>query len=156
MNKVTPEIIATITDLLRDTMPVVGGLECAMACSDAAGCNWVAFKDIMSTHSIEEILPKNLMDKYPSVDFNLAIVTKDPVTKEYFIFLPDMPHLTKNIVTALELSGSNKSKRKLKYGKCPMHIKLVEEIWLETGGATGQLHETKLTITHFKKMLIRG
>ena len=46
-------------------MPVFG-LECEMETSDAAGCNWVSF-NTMSTHTIEDILPKALMEKYPSM-----------------------------------------------------------------------------------------
>ena len=41
------------------------------------------------------------------------------------------------------------SKRSIKLGKCPTNIKMTEVIWLETGGATGQFHSTKLTIYHF-------
>ena len=62
-----------------------------------------------------------------------------------------MPHLTKNIVTALELSSSKYSKRSIKYGKCPVNMKMIEAIWMRTGGATGQFHETKLTVYHFEK-----
>ena len=94
INKVTPEIIATTTELLRDTM-LVHDLQCAMATSDAAGCNWVAFKDILSTHTIRDILSNELLDEYPKIDFDLMTVAQDPVTEEYFIFLPDMPHLSK-------------------------------------------------------------
>ncbi|KAL7533595.1 hypothetical protein ACHAXR_005333 [Thalassiosira sp. AJA248-18] len=138
------------TEMLPDTMPIYG-LECAMEVSDAAGCNWVAFKDTMSTHSISDVLPKDTTDKYPAIDFDIMCVTKDPVTDEWFIFLPDMPHLTKNIVTALELSSKKKSKRNIKYGLCPCNLLMAENIWLETGGVTGQMHETKLTIRHFDK-----
>jgi len=88
-----------------------------METSDAVGCNCVSFKT-MFTHNIEDILPKDLVDKYPGIDFKLACVKQDDVTKQSFIFLPDMPHLTENIATALELSSSKSSKRNMKYGKC--------------------------------------
>ena len=150
VNKVTPEIITAVTDLLRDTMPIFG-FNCAMAVSDAAGCNWVSFKDTMSTHSISDVLPTELMDKYPDIDFDVMCVTKDPHTEDFFIFLPDMPHLTKNIVTALELSSNKTSKRNIKYGRCPVNLKMGEHIWLETDGGSGQFHPTKLTVYHFDK-----
>lgn len=150
VDKVTPEVIATITELLRDTIPVYD-LECAMGVSDAAGCNWVAFKDILSSQTIRTILPQSILDDYPDIDFDVMTVSQDPVTGEYFIFLPDMPHLSKNIVTALELSSSKKSKRSIKFGKCPTNMKMAEDIWLETDGATGQFHPTKLSIYHFDK-----
>ena len=136
--------------MLRTVM-AIHGLECVMKVADAAGCNWVAMQDIMATHMISDILPKDLMSKYPDIDFDVKIVDKDDVTGEYFIFLPDMPHLTKNIVTALELSSSKFSKRSIKYGKCPIEMKMIEVVWLKTGGATGQFHETKLTVYHFEK-----
>ncbi|KAL9182387.1 hypothetical protein ACHAXT_013039 [Thalassiosira profunda] len=150
VNKVTPEIITEITEILGDTMPV-NGLECVMETSDAAGCNWVAFKDIMATHSIHDVLPAELMAEYPEIDFDIMCVCQDPDSKEFFLFLPDMPHLTKNIVTAIELSANKTAKRDIKYGKCPVNLGMIEEIWLETGGATGQFHDTKLTIRHFAK-----
>ena len=150
INKVTPEIITTVTELLRDTMPVFG-FECRFATSDAAGCNWVSFKDTMSTHTIRDVPPQELMDKHPDIDFDIYCVTKDLVTNEWFIFVPDMPHLTKNIVTALELSSTKTSKRYILFGKCPVNMKLIEDIWLELHGASGQLQETKLTIRHFDK-----
>jgi len=30
-------------------------------------------------------------------------------------------------------------------------MRMIEDIWLETDGATGQFHETKLTMRHFNK-----
>ena len=131
-------------------MPV-HDLECAMATVDAAGYNWIAFKDILPTHTIHDILLKDLLDEYPNIDFDVMTVAQDPVTKEYCIFLPDMPHLSKNIVTAIELPSSKTSKRDIKSGRCPKNMKMAEDIWLETGGATGQFHVMKLTIYHFDK-----
>jgi len=71
----------------------------------------------MSTDTIADILPKDLVDKNPGIHFKLACVNQDDVTKQYFIFLPDMSNLTKNIATALELSSSKSSKRNTKYRK---------------------------------------
>ena len=50
---------------------------------------------------------------------------KDPVTMQWCIFIPDMPYLTKNIVTCLELSSSQKSKQKLRMGKVPMSLNMI-------------------------------
>lgn len=71
--------------------------------------------------------------------------------KQWIIFIPDMPHLTKNIVTCLELSLSSRSKQNLKYGKVPMNMWMIQEIWMKCGGASGQLESTKLTAEHFEK-----
>ena len=87
IEKVTLEIITKIIELLRDTMSVFG-LEYTIETLDAAGCNWVSF-NTMSTHTLEDILPKALVEKYPSIEFKLDCVTKDDVTKSYFIFVPD-------------------------------------------------------------------
>ena len=106
IEKVTPEIIATVQELLMDTLPIYG-LSINFGTSDAAGCNWVGFNSI-STHKLSDILPKSLQDIDPSIDYDLAIVYRDEITNEYTIFIPDMPHLSKNIVTALELSGVKK------------------------------------------------
>ena len=150
IEKVTPQIIVSITELLTTAMSI-HGLECCAETSDAAGCNWVAAKDIMSTNTIEDVLPQALMDKYPDIDFKIMIVSFDEVTGQWFFFIPDMPHLTKNIVTTIEKSSTKSSKRNIKYGKCFINLQLIELVWLATGGATGQFHETKLSVYHFDK-----
>jgi hypothetical protein len=76
-----------------------------MASSDAAGCNWVLFGDTLSTHTFCDALPQQIFDEYPIIDYNVRCLTKDPVTGKSFFFVPYMPHLTKNIVTCLELSS---------------------------------------------------
>ena len=41
---------------------------CAM--SDAAGCNWVLYCDTLSMHTFCDALPHEILDKYPTVDFD--------------------------------------------------------------------------------------
>ena len=41
------------------------------ATSDAAGCNWVSYRDTLSTHTFCDALPHEILDKYPMVDFDL-------------------------------------------------------------------------------------
>jgi hypothetical protein len=127
------------------------GLEIGMATSDAAGCNWVSFWDTLSTHTFRDALPREILDKYPTVDFDVKCLMTNPFSKQWIVFLPDMPHLTKNIVTSLELSSSKNSKRNLMYGKVPLNMLMIEEVWLKCDGASGQLHSTKLTSRHFDK-----
>jgi hypothetical protein len=79
MNKVTPAIITSIMVLLRDTLPIFG-LEVGMATSDAAGCNWVLFQDL-AIHTFCNALPQQLMDKYPTINFDVKCLAKHPVTK---------------------------------------------------------------------------
>jgi hypothetical protein len=135
--------------MLRDTLPIYT-LKVSRGAADAAGCNWSAFKS-MSNHPISKLLPTTLTDEYKSINFDIKIVHEDPVSGTFIIFLPDMPHLIKNIVTALELSSNSKSKRDIKYGKCPLTLWLIENVWRAMGGDTCQLQETKLTIHHFHK-----
>jgi hypothetical protein len=92
-----------------------------------------------------------MLDKYPMVDFNVKCLMTDLVTNEWIEFLPDMPHLTKNIVTSLELSSSKTSKRNLMRGMVPINMQMIHEIWLKCDGASGQLQSTKLTSRHFDK-----
>jgi hypothetical protein len=105
--KVTTRVITSMIIALCDLLPMVG-LEVGMATSDAAGCNWVTYRDTLSMHTFQDALPHEMMllEKYSEVDFNVKCLMVNPVTKQWIIFLPDMPHLTKNIVTSLELSLS--------------------------------------------------
>ena len=151
VEKVTPQIVAFILRKLRDTLPIYG-VKVAFGTADAAGENWVAFNN-MADHSIKILLPSELTDadEYKSIDFEINLVHKNPVSGDYIIFLPDMPHLTKNIVTCLELSSSKSSRRSLKFGNCPVNLGMGEEVWLALGGNSRQLQETKLTSYHFDK-----
>ena len=150
MEKVTPKVVAMATEQLRNTIPIYG-LDCAGQASDAVGANWVAAREITATHSTKDILSEELMNNYPEIDFDVSIVAKDPVSEEWFVFIPDNSHLTKNVVTAIEKLSDKGSKRNIKYGKCPINLGMVEDIWFETGGATLQFHPTKLSIRHFDK-----
>jgi hypothetical protein len=150
VTKVTSGIISSIIIALRDLLPMVG-LQIGMATSDAAGCNWVSYRDTLSTHTFCDALPHEILEKYPTVDFDPKCLMTDPITNQWIVFLPDMPHLTKNIVTSLELSASKNSKHNLMYGKVPVNMGMVEEIWLKCNGASGQLQSAKLTSLHFDK-----
>ncbi len=86
-----------------------------------------------------------------TVDFGVKYLMTDPVTNEWIVFLPNMPHLTKKIVTSFELSSSKTSKRNLMKGKVPINMQMIHEIWLKCNGASGQLQSTKLTSRHFDK-----
>ena len=76
----------------------------------------------------------------------------NPFSKQWIVCLPDMPHLTKNIVTSLdELSSSKNLKRNLMYGKVPLNMQMIEEVWLKCDRASGQFQSSKLTSRHFNK-----
>lgn len=149
IEKCTPQILRSILMKLRDTLPIYS-FSVAVSAADAAGCNWAAYNS-MSNILIGAILPAFLKEKYPTINFDLSIVHKDPVSGNYIIFMPDMPHLMKNIVTALELSSDKSSKRNLKFGKCPTNLSMIECVWIALGGGSAQLQESKLTAFHFDK-----
>ncbi len=109
VKKVSASVITSMMIALREMLPMFG-LEMRMVTSDAAGCNWVLFWDTLLTSTFHDALPQQILDKYPDIDYDVRCLMKDPVTRQWCIFLPDMPHLTKNIVTCLELSSSSKSK----------------------------------------------
>ena len=104
MESVTPVVIATITEQIRQIMPVyalgtIGGT------LDAAGPNWVAAKAIITDDSTLNIIPQALKEKYPDIDFDICIIARDYVTGEVFVFIQDMPHLAKCVATSIEKSS---------------------------------------------------
>jgi len=104
------------------------GLEIGMVTSNAAGCNWVSFRDTLSTHTFRDALLCEILDKYSKVDFDVKCLMTNLFSKQWIVFFPDMPHLTKNIVTSLELSSLKNSKHNLMYGKIPLNMQMIEEV----------------------------
>ncbi len=100
----------------------------------------------LSSHTFQDALPQVMIDNYPTNDFDVKCLMTDPVTNEWIVFLPDKPHITKNIVTSLELSSSKTSKHNLVIENVPINMQMIREIWLN-----GQLQSTKLTLRHFNK-----
>jgi hypothetical protein len=133
VKKVTSGIITSVMIALRDLLPMVG-LVVGMATSNAAGCNWVSYRDTLLTHTFRDALPQEMIVKYPTVDFDVKRLMLDPVLLQWIVFLPDMCHLTKNIATFLELSLSKNSKCNLMYGKVPVNMGMVAEIWQNAMG----------------------
>ena len=81
MNKVTSGIISSVMIALRDLLPMVG-LQIGMAASDAAGCNWVLYRDTLSTHTFLDALSHEILDKYPTVDFDPKCLMTDPIMNQ--------------------------------------------------------------------------
>jgi hypothetical protein len=146
---VTLQLVASVLDRLRDTLPIYG-LHLRFATADAAGSTWKAFNS-MAEHPVSKVIPSELRGKYPLIDYAIKIIHECPVSGSLIILLPDMPHLVKCIVTSLELSSRKDSKRDLKYGKCFLNLYMVERVWRALGGGTSQLQESKLTTSHFDK-----
>ncbi len=68
MAKVTSLIITAIMISLRDLLPMVG-LAIGMATSNAAGCNWVLFWDTLSTHTIQDELPCEMVKEEHATEY---------------------------------------------------------------------------------------
>ncbi len=45
------------------------------------------------------------------------------------------------------------TKRNLNFGKAPVNLNMIEDVWMRMGGASGQLHSMKLTTQRFEKDL---
>ena len=80
VTKVTSGVITSVMIALRDLLPMFG-LEVGMATSDAAGCNWVSYRDTLSTHTYRDALPREILGMYPTVDFDVQCLMADPATK---------------------------------------------------------------------------
>jgi hypothetical protein len=139
---VTAAVITQLIIQLRDTLAMYG-LFVTMATSDAAGCNWVSYSDSLSTHTFRDALPTSILQQYPTIDYDVRCLMKCPVTGQWIMFVPDMPHLNR-----LECISS---KRRLMFGKCPVTLGLIQDIWLAMGGNSAQLQQTILTCNHFEK-----
>ena len=138
--------MASVLDRLRDTLPIYG-LRMRFATADTTGSTWKAF-DSMAEHPVSKVIPAVLREEYQTIDFLIKIIHECPVSGSYIILLPDIAHLTKCIVTALELSLRKDSKGDLKYGKCYLNLYMVSVVWHALGGGTSQLQEeTVLTQT---------
>lgn len=146
---VSASVMYRITKLCAQTLPRYN-LHVAGNVVDAAGPNWKALL-ADSTHSAKDILPRDLMNEFPSVDFGIRHISVDQLTDEPIVHIPDPMHCSKTVCTALENSSSTKSQRSLYYGQCPMSLKMVETCWLATGGGTVQMDATKLSAQHFNK-----
>ncbi len=96
-------------------------------------------------------LPREILNEYSNIDFDVKCLMTDPVAKEMTVFQSDGTHLTKKLVTYLELLSSLNSRQVLMYGNAAIKMQMRKEIWLKCDGASGQLQSTKLTSFHFDK-----
>jgi hypothetical protein len=150
VSTVTPNVLASILCFLTKTMSTMYFMDTIAVTADGAGENSKVFKSF-ATDSIGDFLPEDLKASFPDIDFEQKCLKVDPITKDYLLFLPDMPHLIKNMVTALEKSSKWTSKRDLKYGNDPINLNAIFEMWKATGGLTHQQSHTKLSTAHFYK-----
>jgi hypothetical protein len=152
VSKVTPSVVSNTLVYLMDTLSL-HGLDTAVVTADGAGENMSVFKGL-ATHSMGEFLPDSLTSLFPDINFsekNLMIDTETTGDSSFVMFLPDMPHLVKNMVTAMEKSSNKHSKRDLKYKYDPLNFNAIYDMWKATGGLTHQQAHTKLSTAHFFK-----
>ena len=77
VTKVTPRVITSVITALRDLLPMVD-LEIGMAMSDTTGCNWVSYGDTLSTHTYRDALSQEMLDEYPTANFDVKCLMADP------------------------------------------------------------------------------
>ena len=147
---VSPSVVSNTLLFLIDTLGMTYDLVTAVATADAAGENMSVFKSLAS-HSVGEFLPESLTSLFPDIDFSEKNLMINQLSDSFVMFLPDMPHLVKNIVTALEKSSKKNSKRNLRYGNDPINLNAIYAMWVATGGLTFQQSHTKLSMAHFFK-----
>ena len=109
----------------------------------------------MSDLSLEECLSEdaiNLFHEYEleeMLDFNIAM--SDPNNDNPIFFIEDMPYVIKRIVNAIDRSSNDRKSRNLKYGGKCINLRMIEQLWLDVGGATNKLNDHNLTGAHFDK-----
>jgi hypothetical protein len=81
------------------------------------------------THTVTP-LPCEILERYTEVNFDANCLMTNSVTKKW-IFLPDMPHLTKNIIISLKLVIFKEFKMDLRYSVVPINMHMIEEEWLK-------------------------
>jgi hypothetical protein len=150
VSTVTPNVLGNILCFLTKTMKTMYSMETIAVTADGAGENSKVFKSF-ATDWIDHFLPPDLKASFPDIAFDQKCLKADPITGDPLLFLPDMPHLIKNMVTAMEKSSKPHSKRDLRYCNNPINLNAIEAMWKATGGHTQQQNHTKLTNAHFHK-----
>ena len=87
----------------------------------------VSFWDTLSTHTFQDALQCEILDKYSKVDFDVS------VSRSSGLYICLTCRISRKIfVTSLELSSLKSSKRNSMYGKVPLNMQMIEEVWLWT------------------------
>jgi hypothetical protein len=94
VTKLTPGVITSVIIAPSYFLPVLG-LDIGMATSDLASYNWVLYCNNLSSHTFQDALPQEMLDEYPTINFDVKCLMTDPVTNQWIIFLPGLPHITK-------------------------------------------------------------
>ena len=98
------------------------------------------------------MLPFDLKSKFKNITFEYKCVRKHPISHDPIFLITNIPHLVKNIVIALEMSSLKKSKRNMKFDRCQLNSKMIQDIWRKTNEECHhRLMETKLSEQHFNK-----
>jgi hypothetical protein len=131
------------------------GVACAM---DGAVENrtWAKWK---VTHSIDDLVNLGMCPEQWKLDPSIPSDKKiaflhpcfDPEDKVFVVIHPDMPHLIKKIVNALEKSTEDDAKRDMWKNGCPLSLDMLEEVWNRSRTHFGTIRTTRLGTDHFKK-----
>lgn len=118
--------------------------------------SWAKLK---ATHSLEDLMeagicPTDLRDdRFIPRDKKVAFLhpSFDPGLQVFIVIHPDMPHLIKKIVNALEMSSDKDSNRDLRLQGMPLSLEMVESMWERSGGGIGVVRSSKHSTDHFNK-----
>jgi len=149
---VTPEVVSAMSKEVIDMMSATYGLDTDATFADDATEN-AKYAAVFSKLPAEGLIDAILVEEYKDkVDFSIKVAFTDLTTGNITVILPDMPHLVKNMVTAMELSSTPSSKRDLYFdADNPVNLNMIKAVWKATGGKSNQQQHTKLTLQHFEK-----
>eukprot|EP00527_Entomoneis_sp_CCMP2396_P007726 CAMPEP_0198141610 /NCGR_PEP_ID=MMETSP1443-20131203/4595_1 /TAXON_ID=186043 /ORGANISM="Entomoneis sp., Strain CCMP2396" /LENGTH=646 /DNA_ID=CAMNT_0043804413 /DNA_START=853 /DNA_END=2793 /DNA_ORIENTATION=- len=125
--------------------------------SDGATENRSTLNQLL-THSVEDLITMDYLPVSWRADSLIPTQVKiaflhpcfRPEDKVFVIAHPDMPHICKKLINAMENSDSEDKKRDLKKNGCRMNLGMVEDVWQVMEGE-GRLRSTKLSRDHFDK-----
>ena len=152
VSKTTPEVVAALAIEAMDIAASTYGIYTSSMFADDAGEN-AKFADTFSVLAAKDLMDEAQVKDYEAkgVDLSVRVGFNDLTTGNLVALIPDMPHLSKNVVTAMEFSSKKNQKRNLRRGKKPVNLNMIKVPWVKTGGKSKQQHPTKLTVHHFEK-----
>jgi len=110
------------------------------------------------THTVKDLFDLGYcpvtwtIDPFLPSDIKIAFLHPCFDKKEHVFVVasPDMPHLVKKVVNAMEKSSLDHEKRNLKKDSQMINLKMVESVWRDMQ-TEGKLTMTRLTKDHFEK-----
>jgi hypothetical protein len=159
LKTVTSDFLKAWIDPIIDTLCTYG-LMVVFVAMDGAPENraWTKWR---ATHSIEDLvelglLPKEwLEDKLINSKMKIAF-RHEGYSDEHHVFViihPDMPHLIKKLVNALDASSDDESHRNLWFDDHPLSLGMLHQIWSmwKDQGPEGKMRVVRWSLDHFDR-----